>query len=53
MGVVASWEDMKRLPVGVYEDALLVLAAEGAEVKRQRAKTAATSAPAAPRRRRR
>lgn len=38
MGVVSSYQDMKALPMGVFEDALMVLGAEGQAMKTQREK---------------
>ncbi len=51
MGVVSSWEELQSLPVGVYQDALMVLGAEGEAMKNQREKAALKSD--APRKRRR
>jgi hypothetical protein len=45
MGVVSSWAEMKTLPMGVFEDALMVLGAEGAALKAQREKMALKAEP--------
>ena len=45
MGVVSSWEEMRSLPVGIYQDALMVLGAEGEAMKAHREKAALDSGP--------